>query len=149
MIRGLAAEARERMAAGGRNKGREFVPYLEAPEVAEGDSSDEDVADEGVAFVPHLDKDTGKSREKAAAAAGGTTTRGTRLMGGGFHDFLSGLAADARLGRYVAPLVGQTPEVVVLSLAMGLADAVEGITLHPALRLLQRISEEKAPPPGP
>ena len=60
-------------------------------------------------------------------------------MGGGFHDFLAGLAADARLGRYVAPLVGQTPEVVVLTLAMGLADAGEGNAPHPALALLERM----------
>jgi len=61
------------------------------------------------------------------------------MMSGGFHDFLAGLAADARLGRYVEPLAGQSPEVVVLTLAMGLADAVEGATLHPALALLERM----------
>jgi len=67
------------------------------------------------------------------------TDSGTRLKSGGFGDFLAGLAADARLGRYVAPLAGQSPEVVVLTLALGLADASEGKQPHPALALLERM----------
>jgi len=67
------------------------------------------------------------------------TDSGTRLKSGGFHDFLTGLGADARLGRYVAPLAAQSAEIVVLTLAMGLADAVEGNAPHPALALLERM----------
>jgi len=68
---------------------------------------------------------------------------GTRLMSGGFTAFLAGLAADARLGRYVSPLAGQSPEVVVLSLTQALADAAEGRQPHPALRLLQRMEGDR------
>ena len=56
-----------------------------------------------------------------------------------FHKFMTGLRADARLGRYVAPICGQTPEVAVLMLVMALADAREGIHLHPAHELLERL----------
>jgi len=69
------------------------------------------------------------------------TDRGTRLMSGGFHDFLAGLAADSRLGRFIAPLEGKSAEVVVLSLALGLPDASEGRQPHPALVLLERLGE--------
>jgi hypothetical protein len=54
-----------------------------------------------------------------------------------FHQFMNGLRADARLGRYVAPVAGQTPEVIVLTLAMALADAREGKHPHPAHELLE------------
>ena len=56
-----------------------------------------------------------------------------------FHRFMTGLRADARLGRYVAPVCDQTPEVIVLALVMALADAREGIHPHPAHELLERL----------
>ena len=58
-----------------------------------------------------------------------------------FEKFMAGLRGDARLGRYVAPVCGQSPEAVVLRLAMSLADATEGTTLHPAYRLLERLQK--------
>jgi hypothetical protein len=54
-----------------------------------------------------------------------------------FHRFMTGLRADVRLGRYVAPVADQSPEVIVLSLAMALADAREGKHPHPAHELLE------------
>jgi len=63
-------------------------------------------------------------------------------MSSEFHAFMGGLRADARLGRYVAPLAGQSPEVIVLSLTQALADASEGRPrLHPAHELLDRMQE--------
>lgn len=57
-----------------------------------------------------------------------------------FSQFLRGLAADPRLGRYVpAPLERQTPETVVLSLVVSLADAAEGNRPHPAHLLLEEL----------
>ena len=56
-----------------------------------------------------------------------------------FRKFMAGLRCDARLGRYVAPVCEQTPEVVVLTLTMALADAREGIHPHPAHELLERL----------
>jgi|GEM_PF-2341901 len=64
-----------------------------------------------------------------------------------FKAFMRGLMADARLGRYIpAPTQYQTPETVILSLAIALADAVEGDALHPAHRTLQEL-DNHAPRP--
>ena len=65
------------------------------------------------------------------------------MMSGGFRDFLAGLAADARLGRYVSPLEGQSPEAIVLTLTQALADANEGKQPHPAHELLQRMEADR------
>ncbi len=56
-----------------------------------------------------------------------------------FKKFMLGLKADARLGRYIAPVWEQTPEVVVLTLTMALADAREGNNPNPAFQLLERM----------
>ena len=58
-----------------------------------------------------------------------------------FDQFLRGLSADERLGRFISPLEGQSAEIVVLTLALGLADASEGRQPHPALMLLERLGE--------
>ncbi len=58
-----------------------------------------------------------------------------------FEQFMTGLRADARLGRYVAPVCDQSPEVIVLTLALALADAREGNNPHPAHALLDRLQE--------
>jgi hypothetical protein len=42
-----------------------------------------------------------------------------------FRAFMHTMSADVRLGRFVRPLEGQTPEVIILSLAQALADADE------------------------
>ena len=54
-----------------------------------------------------------------------------------FDEFMRGLRADARLGRIVSPVADQTPEVIVLTLALALADAREGKHRHPAHELLE------------
>ncbi len=59
-----------------------------------------------------------------------------------FQQFLTGLSADSRLGRYVGPLSGQSPEVIVLSLTIALANACEGNQPHPAHELLERMQAE-------
>lgn len=56
-----------------------------------------------------------------------------------FRAFMQGLRADIRLGRYVAPIVDQSPETIVLMLTMALADAREGNNPHPAHELLERM----------
>ena len=56
-----------------------------------------------------------------------------------FEKFMAGLRGDARLGRYVAPVCGQSPEAVVLRLVMDLADAREGNYPNPAFQLLERM----------
>ena len=57
-----------------------------------------------------------------------------------FHQFLSGLKADVRLGRYLpAPLESQTPETIVLSLCIALADATDGHRTHPAFKTLEEL----------
>jgi len=59
-----------------------------------------------------------------------------------FDKFLKGLRADARLARFIPPATANpTPETVVLTLAMALADAAEGNhpRHHPALHLLERM----------
>lgn len=56
-----------------------------------------------------------------------------------FDRFMTGLRADARLGRYVAPFCGQPPEAVVLRLVLDLADAREGNNPNPAMQLLERM----------
>ena len=58
-----------------------------------------------------------------------------------FNQFMRGLRADVRLGRYVAPVADQPPEIVVLSLALALATATEGKAPHPAMTLLARMEE--------
>jgi len=64
-----------------------------------------------------------------------------------FDQFLSGLRADARLGRYIpAPTQYQTPETVILALTIALANAVEGEALHPAHRTLEEL-DNPAPRP--
>lgn len=64
-----------------------------------------------------------------------------------FDQFLSGLRADARLVRYLpAPTQDQTPETVILSLTIALANAVEGEALHPAHRTLEEL-DNPAPRP--
>lgn len=62
-----------------------------------------------------------------------------------FTQFMRGIAADARLGRlFPGGLATQSPEVVVLNLAMRLADACEGRQMHPAYRLLEEIDAAEA-----
>lgn len=62
-----------------------------------------------------------------------------------FDSFLKGLRADARLGRYIpAPTMYQTPETVILTLTIALADAVEGV--HPAFKTLEEL-DNPAPLP--
>lgn len=58
-----------------------------------------------------------------------------------FDQFLTGLRADARLGRYIpAPTPYQTAEAVILSLAIALANATEGTRgIHPAFALLEEL----------
>ena len=56
-----------------------------------------------------------------------------------FDAFMRGLAADARMGRYIAPLAGQEPAAVVLALTVALADCAEGRQPHPAHELLERM----------
>jgi len=57
-----------------------------------------------------------------------------------FDQFLRGLSADERLGRYLpAPMERQSPETVVLALIVALAAACEGRQPHPALVLLERL----------
>jgi hypothetical protein len=64
-----------------------------------------------------------------------------------FEQFLTGLRADARLGRYLpAPTQYQTPETVILALTIALANAVEGEALHPAHRTLEEL-DNPAPRP--
>lgn len=60
-----------------------------------------------------------------------------------FANFMRGLSADARLGRYVAPLADQTPEVIVLHLVRALADCAVGNQSHPALELLARLEDRR------
>jgi len=61
-----------------------------------------------------------------------------------FDQFLRGLSADERLGRYLpAPMERQTPETVILALIVALADACEGKQPHPALGLLARMGEAR------
>ena len=64
-----------------------------------------------------------------------------------FDQFMTGLRADARLGRFIpAPTRYQTPETVILALAIALANAVEGEALHPAHRTLEEL-DNPAPRP--
>jgi hypothetical protein len=57
-----------------------------------------------------------------------------------FDQFLTGLRADARLGRYIpAPTRYQTAEAVIITLAIALANAVEGTRTHPAHLLLEEL----------
>lgn len=57
-----------------------------------------------------------------------------------FDQFLAGLRADARLGRYIpAQTPSTTPETVVLSLTLALAQATEGTRPHPAYLLLDEL----------
>jgi hypothetical protein len=56
-----------------------------------------------------------------------------------FQEFLRGLRADVRLGRYVADLEGKSPELCILLLVLALADAREGRNPHGALELLDRM----------
>ena len=57
-----------------------------------------------------------------------------------FHRFMTGLRADARLGRlFPGDVATQSPEVVILHLAGRLADAMEGKQPHPAHELLERM----------
>lgn len=56
-----------------------------------------------------------------------------------FQEFLRGLRADVRLGRYIADLEGKSPELCVLLLVRALADAAEGRQPHPAHQLLERL----------
>lgn len=58
-----------------------------------------------------------------------------------FDQFLSGLRADARLGRYIPPASANTSaETLILSLAISLADAKEGGNrAHPAHERLERM----------
>lgn len=58
-----------------------------------------------------------------------------------FQEFLRGLRADVRLGRYVADLDGKSPELCVLLLTLALADAREGRNPHPAHELLEAMQE--------
>lgn len=60
-----------------------------------------------------------------------------------FEQFMRGLSADARLGRFIRPLNGQAPEVVVLHLVRALADAAEGNRPHPAHLLLDEIDAQE------
>ena len=65
-----------------------------------------------------------------------------------FDQFMTGLRADARLGRFIpAPTRYQTAEAVIITLAIALADAVEGdSTMHPAHRTLEEL-DNPAPRP--
>ena len=57
-----------------------------------------------------------------------------------FNNFLTGLRADTRLGRYMPPAIANTSaETLVLSLAIALADATEGTRPHPAHLLLEEL----------
>ncbi len=56
-----------------------------------------------------------------------------------FSEFLRGLRADVRLGRYVADLDGKSPEICVLLLTQALANAAEGRHPHGAMVLLDRM----------
>ena len=60
--------------------------------------------------------------------------------------FLTGLRADARLGRYIPPASANTSaETLILALAISLADAHEGANRpHPAHLLLEEIDAEAA-----
>lgn len=61
-----------------------------------------------------------------------------------FTRFLDGLRADQRLGRYLPPASETlTPETVILSLTMALADACEGNRPHPAHELLQAMQGDR------
>lgn len=58
-----------------------------------------------------------------------------------FHRFMNGLRNDARLGHlFHNDLAKQEPEVIVLTLAGRLADAIEGKQPHPAHELLERLA---------
>lgn len=59
-----------------------------------------------------------------------------------FQQFLRGLRADARLGRYVPNVPNQTAESLILMLVWRLADAAEGKQPHPAHELLERIGDQ-------
>ncbi len=64
-----------------------------------------------------------------------------------FAMFLNGLRSDARLGKFIpAPTMYETPETVILTLTIALADAVEGNVLHPAHRTLEEL-DNPAPLP--
>lgn len=64
-----------------------------------------------------------------------------------FKAFMRGLMADARLARAIpATLAEQTPEVVVLTLAQALANAVDADRPHPAHRTLEEL-DNPAPRP--
>jgi len=56
-----------------------------------------------------------------------------------FRQFMRGLSADARLGRYIRPIADQSPECIVLHLVRALADADEGNRPHPAFALLDEL----------
>lgn len=58
-----------------------------------------------------------------------------------FDQFLTGLRADARLGRYIPPASANTSaETLILSLAISLANATEGVERpHPAHLLLEEL----------
>ena len=58
-----------------------------------------------------------------------------------FHDFMIGLSGDARLGRYIAPIRNQPPEIAILLMATALADSREGNNPHPAHELLERLQK--------
>ena len=63
-----------------------------------------------------------------------------------FRQFMRGISSDARLGRlFPGDLQRQSAEVVVLSLASRLADAVEGNRgVNPAFRTLEELDAEAA-----
>lgn len=64
-----------------------------------------------------------------------------------FDQFMTGLRADARLGRFIpAPTRYQTAEAVIITLAIALANATEGEALHPAHRTLEEL-DNPAPRP--
>lgn len=66
-----------------------------------------------------------------------------------FHQFMTVLRADERLGRFVQTLQRQEPEVVVLKLVEALALACEGRQPHPAMELLDRMQSKAQNAPVP
>jgi len=57
-----------------------------------------------------------------------------------FQEFMNGLKSDCRLGVLFADgLAEQSPEVIILTLALRLADSREGRNEHPAWALLERL----------
>lgn len=60
-----------------------------------------------------------------------------------FQQFMNGLSADARLGRFVSPIAEQSPEVIVLHLATALADCAKGGLPNPGHELLDTLEEHR------